>query len=271
MRKILFLSVMLGLPWVASAEDNGFREIIRDLQKAASQATQAVVSGAKVAKLRYRADEIYNIPIKKGMFTTFSVPKGEPILQFAVSNPKVVDLSVNQESNTAMLRLLEEESLTATIVTTKREYYLVISPARADSVWYTGVSWQFDEEGGDTGGFGYRASQQSSAVKPSADAVEPGFDPAESLSGHPNFDYEYDTNHPLAPAAVWDNGRYTWIQLGSSQQSIPAVFFMGPDGPEVISYVVMPGGRQIKVNRLMKQFMLRLGNQSLVIGAKGVR
>ena len=169
-----------------------------------------------------------------------------------------------------MVRLLNKETVSATIVTTKRAYYLMISPAQMDSVWHTGVKWVYEDSPSSSGGFGYRASPETSISSSSLPhgAVAPSFDPYDGIKGHPNFEYAFDAQHALAPAAVWDNGRFTWIQLKSTAQSVPAVFYIGPDGPEVVNFTVLPGGKQILVNRLMGKFMLRLGNEFVVVSAR---
>lgn len=260
--------LVLPMVWAATyahAADGGVREVVRSVQKVVAQATGAVASGATVAQFRYRSNDIYHIKLKQGMFATINIPKNEPILQFAVSNPGAVDLSVNQEANAGMLRLMNAETVSATVVTAKRVYYLMIHPAAEGESWHVGVSWTFDEEGSG-GTFGYRAAHEG--AQSARGAIEPSFDPYDGIKGHPNFSYSYDLNNPLAPAAVWDNGRFTWIQLRPEQQSVPAVFLIGPNGPEVVNYTLLPGGKQILVNRLMPRFVLRLGSEAVEINAK---
>jgi type IV secretion system protein VirB9 len=258
-------ALIVALPSIAS---DGVHEIVRGVKKGITQATSVMGAGATVKQFRYRSDEIYRVLLKPGMFTTVTIPKSEPILQFAVSNPKAVDLSVNQEANTGMLRLLNEETVSATVVTTKRAYYMLITPAPLDGEWHAGVTWVFDDDS-PAASFGYRAPADTAIASGAArTGVEPSFDPMEAVKGHPNFEYIYDVTHPLAPAAVWDNGRFTWIQLRASAQTIPAVFHIGADGPEVVNFTVLPGGKQILVNRLMKKFSLRMGSESVVVSAR---
>lgn len=237
-------------------------EAVAQVQTALSSVTQSLSQGAQVAVFPYRPNKIYQVDIKAGMFTTFTLPKDEPIRQFAVSNPEAAEIAVNADANAAMLKLLSKVTLSATIVTDKRAYYMTISPA-SDS-WHQGVSWTYDDNAATT--FGYRAPPGNASAQAAQDVHPAALD--EGLTGHPNFNYRIEGDADVKPVSVWDNGRFTWIQFPDSVQSLPAVFFLGPDGAEVVNYVVQPGGKQIKVNRLMSRFVLRLGNSQATVAAK---
>lgn len=238
---------------------------VAQVQSGLAGLTQAMSAGAQVVVFPYRANKIYQVNIKPGMFTTFTLPRDEHIKQFAVSNPEAAEIVVNQDTSAAMLRLTGGITLSATIVTDKRAYFLTVSPSRES--WHQGVSWSYDEDTA-AASFGYRApaGSQSAASPSGADAGLPLAE--DSLAGHPNFNYHAEGDASILPVAVWDNGRFTWIQFPDSVQSLPAVFYLGPDGPEVVNYVVQPGGKQVKVNRLMDKIMLRLGSQKAVVSAK---
>ena len=237
---------------------------VAQVRAALGAVTQKLASGAQVAVFPYRLNKIYQVDIKPGMFTTFTFPRDEVIRQFAVSNPDSAEIMVNEDTNAAMLRLNNVITMSATVVTDKRAYYLTISPA-AGGAWHQGVSWSYDDDGAGGAGtsFGYRAPAGSRVA---ADTGVP--EPEDALSGHPNFNYTIEGDAAILPVAVWDNGRFTWIQFPNAIQSLPAVFYLGPDGPEVVNYTVAPGGRQVKVNRLMDRIMLRLGSQKATLTAR---
>lgn len=242
---------------------NQANDPVAQVQAALGSVTQSLASGAQVAVFPYRLNRIYQVDIKPGMFTTFTFPRDEVIRQFAVSNPDAAEITVNADTNAAMLRLTSPLTMSATVVTDKRAYYLTVSPA--SGAWHQGVSWSYDDDGSGLGasGFGYRAPAGTRAP---ADSGIP--EPEDALAGHPNFNYAIEGDAAILPIAVWDNGRNTWIQFPNSVQSIPAVFYLGPDGPEVVNYTVAPNGKQIKVNRLMDKIMLRLGSQKATVTAR---
>jgi type IV secretory pathway VirB9-like protein len=244
---------------------SGVREIKRGsdpvmvVQSALSNITKDLSSGAQVAVFPYRANRIYQVDIKPGMFTTFTFPKSEVIRQFAVSNPDAAEISVNADTNAAMVRLSASVTISATVVTDKHVYYLTISPS--SGAWHQGVSWSYDEDGV-ASGFGYRAPAGAAPIDTS------GYGQEDSLAGHPNFNYSIEGDSAVSPISVWDNGRFTWMQFPNSVQSLPAVFYLGPDGPEVVNYTVSKDGKQIKVNRLMDKMLLRLGSLKATVTAR---
>lgn len=230
---------------------------VLQVQAAISEASKSMASGAKVVTFQYRPNKIYEVSIKPGMFTTFTFQRGESIRQFALANPDAAEVEVNEDTGSAMLRLDAPVTMPATIVTNKSTYYITIIPAPAGQ-WHQGVSWSSDSSGNGSGfGFGFRSAGEQT-----------GSEAEDSLAGQPNFNYAIEGDKSVAPVAVWDNGRFTWIQFSDAVQSVPAVFFLGPNGAEVVNYVVQPGGKQIKVNRLMTKMMLRLGNQKSIVTAK---
>ena len=90
------------------------------------------------------------------------------------------------------------------------------------------------------------------------------------FTGSPNFDYTVEAGPNAAairPAAVYDNGRFTWIAFPSSAQAVPAVFYVGPNGKEVVNVAVLNGGTTLLVNRLMERFVLKLGEAEVTVRA----
>lgn len=239
-------------------------------QAALSAFSKQQAKGASVETFRWRPDTVYQVRIKAGMFASISIPKDEPILQFAVSDPASVELSVNADANIGMLRLVNPVTLIATVVTKARVYYLNVTPS--EDTWHQGVSFVFDSETNGNGGtFGYRATSATPSPQtalPAGQPESPSPDMSHGLAGHPNFDYSAEGDQAIKPVSVWDNGRWTWIQFSSAVQSIPAVFYLGASGPEVVNFTIQPGGKQILVNRLMDKFLLRLGVLQVVVTAK---
>lgn len=257
MREVVRRPVAPMAPGVVAI--NQANDPVAQVQAALTNISQTQSSGAQVAVFPYRVNKIYQVDIKQGMFATFTFPRDEVIRQFAVSNPDAAEIIVNADTNAAMLRLTSALTMSATVVTDKRAYYLTVSPS--SGAWHQGVSWSYDDEGAGAG-FGYRAPAGSRAPD---DGIP---EPEDALAGHPNFNYLIEGDPAILPVAVWDNGRFTWIQFPNSVQSLPAVFYLGPDGPEVVNYTVTPNGRQVKVNRLMDSIMLRLGSQKATVTAR---
>lgn len=255
------LSCADGVREVSRNDVSQMPDAVAQVQKAITAVTDKQAKGAQVVAFPFHENEIYQIPLKTGMFVTFSIPKNEPIKQFALSDPSSVELNINPDANIAMLKLVNNVTVPATIVTDKHVYYLNIKPS--DGEWDQGVSWRYDTT--TTNGFGYKATATSADAAPSQ-FVPPDLD--NGLTGQPNFNYSFKGDQAIMPISVWDNGKFTWIQFPNNIQSIPAVFYYGKNGAEVVNYVVQPGGKQILVNRLMDKFMLRLGDLKVMAAAK---
>lgn len=242
--------------------------IVTHIQSRLLNISAGQASGAQAVTLPYEPHEVYTIPIRIGMFSTFSFPKNEPIQQFAVSNPAAAQLSVDVSSNTAMLRLVQPITLVATAVTPLHVYYMTIVPA--SGAWYQGVSWSFTQPGSDNL-FG-TSTLPGSYVNPNA-AVSAangagGVDTQGLYAGEPNFAYRIKGDANFRPVAVWDNGKFTWIQFKKNLEQLPAVFLEDQNGLSVINYTVHHDGTQILVNRLMPAFILKVGKEVVRVKAE---
>lgn len=244
-------------------------QVVSATQAALADITASDASGAQVVTLSYSPHATYDIPLRAGMFTTFSIPADEPIQQFAVSNPVAVQLQVNAATNTAMLKLVQPITVVGTIVTKKHIFYINIMPANDNSPWYQGVNWSFDTQtfGSSTFGQGVYTNPAAGATLASA-SDSASADPTSTLfTGQPNFDYVVKGDAPFRPQAVWDNGRFTWVQFPKNIQELPALFAVGANGLEIVNYTVHDGGTQILVNRLMPGFVLKLGKSEIHVTA----
>jgi type IV secretory pathway VirB9-like protein len=245
--------------------------VVSSTQAALANITASDASGAQIVTLPYSPHDTYDIPLRVGMFTTFSIPADEPIQQFAVSNPAAVQLLVSAPTNTAMLKLIQPITVVGTIVTKKHIFYVNINPASDESPWYQGVNWSFDTQtfGASTFGQGvYTASQELGATDGASPTGPAAASPTDDLfTGQPNFNYTLKGDAPFRPQAVWDNGRFTWVQFPKNIQELPALFAMGPNGMEIVNYTVHAGGTQLLINRLMPAFVLKIGKAEIQVRA----
>lgn len=232
-----------------------------------AQASIQQSSGASVVTLPWRPHAVYDIPIRQGMFTTFQFPAGETIKEFAVSNPDSVQLHVDGGASVAMVKLVTPVSSVATVITNRRVYYLRIDPALGP--WYQGVSWSVPSNGVSAGTFaGIYSAPASSGQDAASQGEADDRSAAPIYTGTPNFQYAVKGDAPFRPVAVWDNGRFTWVQFKPGLQELPALFADGPNGLEVVNYTVHANGTQLLVNRLMSKFVLKLGKSEITVTAQ---
>ena len=62
---------------------------------------------------------------------------------------------------------------------------------------------------------------------------------------------------------VFDDGRFTWIRVGTEVQELPALFVMSEQGAELANYLVK--GEYLLVQRLVPAAMLKLGKTEVRI------
>lgn len=234
------------------------------VQRRLEAVSSAQASGAQVVTLQWRRHGTYTIPIRVGNFSTLVMPKGSPIVQVAFSNPDAMQVSVNAPTNVIMVRLMQPISVPGTIVTKDRVYYVTIVPSA--SLWDQGVYWSAASEDGSDSMPGVYTNPQADVMSSSATAPS---DLKASLGGQPNFNYTIHGNENFRPLAVWDNGRFTWIQFRKNVQELPAVFVKDVNGLSIVNYTVHDSGTEIMVNRLMPSFVLRVGREEVTVLAGG--
>ncbi|NMU89780.1 TrbG/VirB9 family P-type conjugative transfer protein [Achromobacter ruhlandii] len=81
-----------------------------------------------------------------------------------------------------------------------------------------------------------------------------------------NYTMSGDTD--IGPEAAWDDGAQTWLRFAPGQD-LPTVYFVDPDGNEVITNRHMDGDRTIVLQRTASRWHLRLGQKVLAIHNDG--
>jgi type IV secretion system protein VirB9 len=252
--------------------------LVDKIESQIADMTSQMTDGAEIATLSWSPTRVFTIAIRPGMFTTINFPRDEAIQQFAVSDPGAVQLQVNATTNTAMVKLTRGQAVTATAVSTKRTYFLRFVPALNNGPWNQGVFWDVGDPKAVASPFGNFASSAVGMaggvanVSPTLAATGPGVGVSPTADGgEPNFDYLITGDAPFRPVAVWDNGRFTWIQFPRAMAELPAVFAVSKNGLSIVNYTVNANGTQILVNRLMPEFLLKLGEEDVHVNAKGSR
>lgn len=124
----------------------------------------------------------------------------------------------------------------ATLVTNQRVYPLLLRSTDPKGPWQLRVRW----------------------TVPSTNIIpELGLTP-HSLNRH----YTIKGQAEFRPHAVFDDGRFTWIDMGQPQV-LPALFMVGPDGPQLVNYLLHT--HYFVVQRLMPRFLLKLGGTEVSV------
>lgn len=153
----------------------------------------------------------------------------------------------------------ERIQTSATIITDKRSYQLLLSSGSIDGKWYQRVTWEYPDlilldetkkaEAAD------RESAEQSRL--SSQVVSSGM-PLDTV----NFSYNIDGEAPFKPVGVMDDGKFTFIRMPQQIQELPALFLIDADrDAELINYVVR--GDYLVVQRLFERVLLKIGKQEV--------
>jgi type IV secretion system protein VirB9 len=249
-----------------------FEQIERRLSVMANES----VSGCNVATVPYRTNQKISIYPRAGRTVTLGFQPDEAISVVIwdqmVKGELVEDDYTHPDGRNLTLRMKGLLPVTGLITTTQRRYFVHIIPTQ-EGLCQQGVVFAGNDSGaGAFNPFGSTATAPTGVLNPSVSEVAAVARPGDDVfSGQPNFNYEVTGEAAFKPVAVYDNGRFTWIQFSNANQSLPAVFYSGPNGLEIVNYTPLNNGLAIVVNRLMDKMVLKIGPQEVLIQAQAKR
>ncbi|MEM5435929.1 TrbG/VirB9 family P-type conjugative transfer protein [Paraburkholderia diazotrophica] len=140
----------------------------------------------------------------------------------------------------------------ATVITTRRRYELDLRSSDDGKVYHR-VSWHYldvdaQTKAGQVSPFGieYAANVPASNAAGGSDSATPDGQPLSGMArpagprvalDHANFDYRVEGHAPFAPVIVFDDGRFTYLQL-PHQAELPAILLMDDKGEaEIASFI----------------------------------
>lgn len=249
------------------------------LQQRIFQAQRDVVEDCTVPTLAYKASGKTPIYPRAGKTVTIGFQSDESIVTVIWDEPKKGDLVedyVQPDGRTLTMRVRNSSLSTVpgVVTTTQRRYFLVVTPTEPGPgvPCYQGVIFSGSEgSGGGFNPFGTTFAPTGNAAA-SVSEVAPVPRPGDDVfSGTPNFGYTIKGEANFKPVAVYDNGRFTWIRFGTAVQALPAVFYSGPNGLEIVNATAIDGGTGYVVNRLMEKIVLRIDASEVTVTANQKR
>lgn len=253
-------------------------QVAAPLQQRLTQAQHESVADCSVKTEPHKPVGRTTIYVRSGRTVTIGLQGDETVVSTIwdqAAPGELVAEFVHPDQRSITARLQTPGPVPGVITTTQRRYFVVLVPTEPgpQSLCYQGFLFAGSE--GATGGFNpfgsIVAPSPTGVGAPSVSEVMPTARPDNTVfSGAPNFDYAVQagpTGASIRPVAVYDNGRFTWIQFPSSAQAVPAVFYVGPNGQEVVNVAVLNGGTTLLVNRLMERFILKLGDAEVTVTA----
>ena len=226
-----------------------------------------------VPTLPYRASGRSTIFVRAGKTVTIGFQADETIrttIWDQQSKGVAVEEFIYPDARNLTAMLKTGVPTTGVVVTSLRRYFLALVPTYPGDAngCYQGVIFSGSEGGaGEYNPFGSSVSSTgvaATSVSETAPIPRPGDD---VFRGTPNFNYTVTGEATFKPIAVYDNGKFTWIQMPPTAQVLPAVFYSGPNGLEIVNYTPLNNGTALLVNRLMEKIVLRIGQSEVVITA----
>ncbi len=224
----------------------------------------SMLGDARLVVFNYDPNIAYTIYALPGAVTDVELAPGERVQALAMGD--TVQWMVDEAENHVFIKPIRGGIFTsATLVTSKQTYQLILRSVSSGKTWFQRVSWQNPK----------MVLFQSKVIPGNAQAGHPagrmaqlarkrqvlvsGLDPS-SL----NFDYRIKGKADFRPRQVFDNGIFTWILLEPHLQEMPALFEIGNGGKtSLLNYTVE--GNYIKISRLMPKMLLKLGRTEVSI------
>lgn len=217
-------------------------------------------SDAHVRCAVFDQNDTYKVLYRPGNATVVQLEAGE-VIDGPASGLGVGDheaWTVGAKANWAIFKPKAKQAQTNfVIVTAKRRYILDLERASAGET----PTWSLT--------FVYPDTQAVLAAKARAKQAraQAMLRASASQSTHRNENYEMQGDTILAPTALWDDGRFTYFEFGTSRD-LPAIYRKLPDGREAMVNAHMDGNTRV-VHDTAAHFVLRLGQSVLGIRNNG--
>lgn len=147
-----------------------------------------------------------------------------------------------------------------TLVTSKRTYQISLRSSPEDGKYYQRVSWEYPD-------LIVLRRQQAVQVKAAVDLQRSKHEATivspDVKIENINFNYRIDGEADWKPQQVFDDGKFTWIRLGQTQD-IPVVFALSEDDKaELINTNIR--GEYLVAQRILPRMLLKLGERQVKI------
>ena len=224
----------------------------------ATAATQPVpgADDPRIASVVYRATDVVELEGHFGYSTAIRFSKAERIENVAVGDPEGWQTQPNADRNILFVKpLLEDADTNMTVVTSARTYHFALSAAdaEADTPLFE-LSFQVPEPPRPR-----TLARQGSALRSANAALRV---PSPFAPGS-NTDYGFKGDADLAPTAIFDDGRFTYIRFAAGSD-LPAVFGVDAKRNESVLNTHRRGEFTV-VESVPRQITLRLGDRKACV------
>lgn len=237
-----------------------------------TDAARPLAQDTRLVLFNYDPNLTYNVLTRDGLFTHIELRPGEKIQGFYLSDTSRWKHHISSNRERVFIKpTMPGLFNSATMVTDRRVYEITLRSAKEGDPWYQRVRWNIADEDGVSISEASGVYEEAAPVRgalPSNIRDDPSAAAAFASAGSPsvrpdalNFGYNIEGEASFRPRMVFDDGRFTWIQL-SSQQDLPALFSINKSGlAEVVDYTVH--GNYLLVSRLVDGLLMKIGAQEV--------
>ena len=208
---------------------------------------QASPKDQRIRWTDYDAADVVQVDTTLGVATQIQLNDDEDYVTHAFGDSASYDFQ--QFGKHVLLKPIVEQADTNLLyITTKRNYSFLLKYAkqRKGREVFRLVMRYPDTE------------QASTAAQEEKAHVQRGLANGELAINWQSYTMSGDT--AIGPQAAWDDGAQTWLRFAPGQD-LPSVYFVDPDGHEVIANRHMQGDSTIVVHRVAARWHLRLGEK----------
>ncbi len=213
-------------------------------------------SAGRVIHFRYQPDRSYTILTRPDAVTDLVLAPGEHPENLALGD--TVRWVVAQDAEDVYIKPIRAGLFTsATLLTNRRRYELILVSVPAGSPWYQAVSWPLHSLWVLHKGLG------QVSIHPAPEATSRAHLSRVRWYRHLNTAYRLSGRAPWRPLAVFDDGRETYIELAPGVQNMPALFVRQGRHLALVNYRV--AGHWIIFPGRFRSAELRLGHREIRI------
>lgn len=214
---------------------------------------------SKLVIFTYDANDTYTVLARPKSVTDISMHADETITAMAIGD--TAQWIVSKTSGHVFIKPSQPDiATTATIVTDRRTYQLTLRSSPEDGKFYQRVSWDYPD-------IVIFQQEQASRIKANFDLERARIDSTIVSGGVAieklNFDYSVKGDAEFKPQQVFDDGKFTWIRLGESQE-MPVVF-LKPDSGDAELLNTNLRGQFLVVQRIVPRLLLKAGDKEVTI------
>lgn len=220
----------------------------------------AMPGDTRLVTFTYDPHNTYQLLTRPKSVTDVAFHSGERIKALALGDTVQWEVAKTADGQHLFIKpKFENITTSATIVTDKRTYQLLLTSNSLQGKWYQRVTWEYPE-------LIVFEQQQQAEVQEKKDAEDKRLSSqvvANNFSIEDlNWNYQITGDAPFKPVGVFDNGKFTYIRLPANVQELPALFLVSPDSEaELVNYTVQ--GQYLVVQRLVESILLKIGKREV--------